>query len=209
MDDQIIVPGEWQNVDVTKEPPKGFFNNFSTHIIDFIQTLVVFGAIFALIYWQIAQPHRVSGNSMFPNFHNSDLIITDKLSYKFGDPQKGDIVVFENPRNNADHFIKRVIALPGDSIKVESEKVFVNGQLVEEVYLPDFVPTLPKGFLTEGVPIKAGDNQYYVFGDNREHSSDSREWGPIGKEKIIGKAFIRYWPIKGAGILKTCCPINF
>lgn len=208
MDDEIKVPGEWQTVDTSKEP-QGLFNNFSTHIVDFIQTLVVFGAIFALIYLFVAQPHRVSGNSMFPNFRSGDLIMTDKITYRFSEPKRGDIVVFKNPRNENEDFIKRVMAVPGDTIMVQDSKVYVNNQLLSEPYLSLNPPTYGKGYLIDGQPVKTGDNQYFVFGDNREHSSDSREWGPIGKEKIIGRVFIRYWPINALGTIKTCCPINY
>lgn len=177
-----------------------FFDNLKTHIIDFIQTLVVFGAIFALIYLFIAQPHKVSGLSMFPTFNDGDYIMTDKLSYRFGSPKKGDIIVLKNPRNEEQDFIKRIIAVPGDTLKVEESSVYVNGQRLAESYLPSGTYTRSGGFLNEGVEIKAGPNQYFVFGDNRERSSDSREWGSLTKEEIIGKVFFRYWPPKSFGL---------
>lgn len=175
-------------------PHKGFFGNLGAHTIDFIQTLVVFGAIFALIYLFVAQFHKVSGNSMFPTYHNGDYLITEKVSYKLGTPKRGDVIVLKNPRDESQDFIKRILALPGDTIKIEGNFAYVNGSRVNETYLPADTPTRSGAFLTEGVEVKAGENQYFVLGDNRNHSSDSREWGAITQKEIVGKAFFRYWP---------------
>lgn len=185
------------------EERKSFFENIGSHLIDFIQTLVVFGAIFALIYLFVAQPHKVSGNSMIPTFHNGDYILTDKISYRLGSPQRGDIIVLKNPRDESQDFIKRIIALPGDTIKVEENSVYLNGQLLKEVYLPPATLTRAGSFLTEGAEVKAGPNQYFVLGDNRGHSSDSREWGAITKEEIVGKTFFRYWPPQDFGLIRA------
>ena len=182
-------------------PSKGFFENLGSHLIDFIQTLVVFGAILALIYLFVAQFHKVSGNSMVPTFHNGDYLITEKISYRLGSPKKGDVIVLKNPRDESQDFIKRIIALPGDTIKIDNNSVFVNGGAIGETYLPTGTPTHPGSFLTKGSDIKAGPNQYFVLGDNRNHSSDSREWGSITKEEIVGRAFFRYWPIQDMGLL--------
>lgn len=175
-------------------PHKGFLGNLGAHTIDFIQTLVVFGAIFALIYLFVAQFHKVSGNSMFPTYHNGDYLITEKVSYKLGTPKRGDVIVLKNPRDESQDFIKRILALPGDTIKIEGNFTYVNGSRVNETYLPADTPTRSGAFLTEGVEVKAGENQYFVLGDNRNHSSDSREWGAITQKEIVGKAFFRYWP---------------
>ena len=208
MDPEIKVPSsDWQYQDtnqsgINPKTPGNFFDNFGAHIVDFIQTLVVFGAIFILIYLFVAQPHKVSGSSMVATFHDGDYIITQKISYKLEEPKRGDIVVFKNPRDESQDFIKRIIAIPGDNIMVKDTQVYLNGQLLNELYLAPETPTFGRNFLNDGMAVKAGDNQYFVFGDNREHSSDSREWGPIPKEKIIGKAFLRYFPIQVIGLVK-------
>lgn len=182
-------------------PQKGFFDNLGTHIIDFIQTMVVFGAIFALIYLFVAQFHKVSGNSMVPTMHDGDYLITEKISYKLGEVKRGDMIVLKNPRDESQDFIKRIIALPGDTIEVEADSVLVNGKVLKEAYLPPNTPTPSGSFLTEKNSTRAGSNQYFVMGDNRSHSSDSRAWGPITKEEIVGRAFLRYWPLKDIGLL--------
>lgn len=201
MDQEIKAPN-WNSEATSNIPDKDFFSSLGTHFIDFIQTLVVFGAIFILFYIFIAQPHKVSGSSMFPTFKDGDYIITEKLSYRFNTPQRGDVIVLKNPKDESQDFIKRVIALPGDQLKVATGLVYLNGALLPEAYLPSGTLTNGRSFLNEGTEIKAGDNQYFVFGDNREHSSDSREWGPVTKEEIIGRVFLRYWPPQSFGIFK-------
>lgn len=180
---------------------KGLFENFGTYLIDFIETLVVFGAIFALIYLFVAQFHKVSGNSMLPTMHDGDYLITEKISYKLNQPKSGDIVVLQNPKDESQDFIKRIIALPGDTIKIENNRVFVNGGTQPETYLPPNTPTRSGNFLREATTVSMDPNQYFVIGDNRNHSSDSREWGPITKDEIVGKAFFRYWPPQSIGLL--------
>lgn len=186
---------------IFQEERKGFFSSLGSHIIDFIQTLVVFGAIFALIYLFVAQFHKVSGNSMVPTFQSGDYLITEKISYRLGNPKKGDIVVLKNPRDESQEFIKRIIALPLDTIKIEGGQIYINGGELNESYLPAGTQTRSGAFLTEGTTIRADPNQYFVIGDNRSHSSDSREWGAVTKQEIVGKALFRYWPISSMGLL--------
>lgn len=183
------------------EVKKSFFENLGSHLIDLIQTLVVFGAIFAIIYLFVAQFHKVSGNSMVPTYHNGDFLITEKISYRFGEPKRGSVIVLKNPKDESQDFIKRVIAIPGDTIKIENNFIYLNGELLKETYLPANTTTNAGAYLSEGISVTAGANQYFVIGDNRNHSSDSREWGPITKKEIIGRAFFRYFPIQVIGLL--------
>jgi signal peptidase I len=173
---------------------------FSSHVVDFIQTLVVFIAIGTFIYLFIAQPHKVSGSSMFPNFHDGDYIITDKLSYRFGQPTLGDVVVFKNPRDESQDFIKRIIGVAGDKVRLENNHVYLNGKLLPEEYIATDVPTDGMAFLQEGDEITVPEGDFFVLGDNRPHSSDSRDWGYVKKGEIIGKVFLRYWPQNAIGV---------
>ncbi len=194
-------PGMYELYDSTKQ--KGFFDHIGANVIDFIQTFVVFAAIFALIYLFAAQPHRVSGNSMFPTFHSNDYILTDKISYRLHAPTRGDVVVFKNPRDESQDFIKRVIGIPGDTVSVSSSQVLVNGQAVNEYYLPPNTFTRNGAFLTEGATITVQPDTLIVLGDNREHSSDSREWGYMPYKDMIGRVFFRYWPPNVFGFFKA------
>ena len=183
------------------EEQKTIFQKAGASLVDFIQTLVVFGAIFAIIYLFVAQPHKVSGFSMVPTFQSGDFILTDKVSYKVGEPKDGDIIVLKNPRNESQDFIKRIIATPGQTLKVEGGSVFVNGIKLSENYLPPQTLSRSGSFLHEGEIVSVAPNEYFVFGDNRNHSSDSREWGAITKEEIVGKVFFRYWPPDSFGLI--------
>lgn len=182
-------------------PQKSFSDKLKDYFIEFFETIVVIGAVFALIYLFVAQFHKVSGNSMVPTYHNGDFLITEKISYRFGNPKRESVVVLKNPKDESQDFIKRVIAIPGDTIMIEGGFVYVNGEAINEPYLPEDITTPAGSFLTEGNTVKAGANQYFVIGDNRHHSSDSREWGPVTKEKLIGKALFRYWPPNAIGLL--------
>lgn len=176
-------------------------SSFKNHFVEFIETLVVFAAIGTVIYLFIAQPHKVSGSSMFPNFHNNDYIITNKIGYHLSSPQRGQVIVFQNPRDTSQDFIKRIIGLPGDKVRVEGGKVYVGGQIINEPYLPQGVETNPGAFMHEGEDVEVPAGNYIVFGDNRTASSDSREWGFVTKDEIIGQALIRYWPLNSSGII--------
>lgn len=185
------------------------FSNFSdqnkqslaSHIVEFIQTLAVFAAIGAAIYYFIAQPHKVSGPSMLPTFKSGDYIITDKVSYLFSEPERGDIVVFKNPRDEQQDFIKRVIGVPGDRVKIQNKQVYLNSEQLEEPYLKPNLETDPGLFMPEGKEVTVEPGHLLVMGDNRPQSSDSRAWGFITNAEVIGKVFLRYWPLTSIGII--------
>lgn len=204
MDDDISLPQTApSDINMYGNQKPGLMETMGGHLIEFIETFVVFGAIFAIIYLFVAQPHRVSGRSMVPTFQDGDLIFTDKVSYKIGQIKRGDVIVLKNPQKKdiEEDFIKRIIALPGDSIKVENGQVYLNGSLLKEDYLPKELKTPAGAFLREGEEVKAGENQYFAFGDNRNASSDSRSWGAMSKEEIIGRVFFRYWPPTAFGLI--------
>lgn len=136
---------------------------------------------------------------MEPNFHDSEYLLTDKVTYRFGDPERGDVIVFKAPPTHTDEFIKRIIGLPGDSVKVEDGKVFVNDVELLEPYLMDGQRTLPGKFLPDGVSKTVPANSYFVMGDNRDHSLDSRNLGFIDRQYITGKAWFVYWPPSSVG----------
>lgn len=171
--------------------------------LDLLETFVVSAAIFVIIYMFLFQPHQVDGRSMEPNFHHGEYILTDKLSYRFTDPSRGDVIVFQAPQDERLDFIKRIIGVAGDEVMVENGKVVLNGKELEENYI--FEPgEVPQGrFLREGVPVQVPNNQYLVMGDNRKNSSDSREWGFINRSDIVGRAFFVYWPFSEIGLIDT------
>lgn len=163
--------------------------------LDFLQTIVLAAALFVISYLFLFQPHQVIGNSMDPNFEDREYLLTDKISYRFRHPQRGEVIVFKSPPDPERDYIKRTIGLPGEKIKIQNGKVFINGVVLRENYLPAGSLTTPGRFLRDGQEVQIPEGFYIALGDNRNHSSDSREWGFVPRENIIGRSFLRYWPI--------------
>lgn len=146
------------------------------------------------IRYFVFQPFFVRGQSMEPSFYNGDYLLIDEISYHLREPARGEAVVFKYPHDPSQRYIKRIIGLPGELIKVENGQVTIykNGipeTLDESGYLGDSVVT------TGTTEIFLDDNEYFVLGDNRDVSSDSRRWGPVPEADIIGRVFLRAWPI--------------
>lgn len=175
-------------------------SSFTSNVVEFIQTLVIFAAIATVIYLFIAQPHKVSGPSMYPTFQDGDYIISDKVTYDFASPKRGDVIVFKDPQDTSLDFIKRVIGLPGDTVELVNGKVYVNQQQIQESYIASTIVTTGNSFLPDNQEITVPANDYFVLGDNREVSSDSRSWGYVPKNEIIGRVILRYWPPSEFGI---------
>jgi len=162
---------------------------------EILKIVIISLAIIVPIRYFLIQPFFVKGASMEPNFLDGDYLIIDEISYRFEVPQRGDVIIFRYPLDQTQFFIKRVIGLPGEKIKVIDDSVFVNGKpLNESRYL--------QGVETAGnVEVLLGDNEYFVLGDNRQASSDSRRWGEVDKKFIIGRAWLRAWPFDRLGIV--------
>lgn len=171
----------------------------SLFFLDIIETGVIALSIFIIVYLFIFQPHEVKGNSMHPSFEHADFLLTDKISYRFNNPQRGDVIVFKAPLNTQFDYIKRIIGLPGENIAVREEQIYINGKKLEESYLPDDFSTRSGRFLKNDQTANIPLGEYFVMGDNRNHSSDSRDWGTIPRENIVGKVWLRYWPLDRFG----------
>ncbi len=178
-------------------------------LFEVLQTVALALGIFAIVYLFLLQPHQVRGHSMDPNFYDGEYLLTDKLSYRIGEPKRGDVVVFAAPPTRNEDFIKRIVGLPGDTIAIKAGKVWLNDKELQENYLPATILTFGGPFLSEEKIFTLGQDEYFMFGDNRGHSSDSRFWGPIKKEDIIGRAWIVYWPPNKIGIIPRVSFANF
>ena len=173
-------------------------------LIDIVQTLLLAAAVFLVIYVFLFRPFQVNGDSMFPNFTDKEYILTNIITLNFRDPHKGEVVVFKAPPDPEKDFIKRVIGTAGDKVKVENSHVFLNGNLLNESkYLKSDIATYGGSFLKEGTEVTVPVGEFFVMGDNRNYSSDSREWGFVGKKEIIGKSFFVYWPPGKVGPVKS------
>lgn len=162
--------------------------------IDLIQSVVISFAIYIVIHQFVAQPHRVLSVSMEPTLIEEDRLIVEKLSYQFGEPGRGDIIVFRFPDNTDIFLIKRIIALPGETITIIDNQVYINGEQLDEPYIKDVLTTFPGASIDADVPFTVPEGEYIVMGDNRAQSGDSRSWGTVSEELLVGKAAFRYWP---------------
>ncbi len=163
-------------------------NYFVKTIKEVFQTAFISFGIFLFVYIFLVQPHRVQGISMLPNFENSELLLTEKVSYRLSTPKREDVIVFRAPIARKVDFIKRIIGLPGETVKIENGIVFINGREYRERH--EVIGQ------TEGnKTITLGEDEYFVLGDNRLSSSDSRTFGSVKRNLIRGKVWFVYWPI--------------
>ena len=180
-----------------QEPEKQRQQKVENPLIELVKTFVLSGVLALGIRSFVAEARYIPSGSMLPTLQINDRLIIDKLSYEFRSPERGDIVVFSptdelKKQNFKDAFIKRVIGLPGETVEVKDGQVYINGQVIQEKYIED-KPNYRFG------PVKVLDNQYLVLGDNRNNSYDSHYWGYVPREKIIGRAVVRFWPPNRVG----------
>ena len=162
-------------------------------IFEIVETIVMTLLIFAAVRLMV-QNFRIEGNSMEPNLHNGQYLIIEKISYRLGTPQRGDVIVFHYPSNPKRDFIKRIIGLPGESVEIHRGQIMIDDVPIDEAYLPNM------GSYNWG-PGVVGEDEYFVLGDNRNNSSDSHSWGMLPRDLIIGKAWFTYWPISDWGFI--------
>ena len=167
-----------------------------------IYLLCVLGAVWLVITF-VGQRTEVEGASMENTLHNGDNLIVDKLSYRFHDPERFDIIVFPFQFQDNTYYIKRIIGLPGETVQIMDDgSIYINGEKLEENYGMEVIKPETIGRAAE--PIELGDDEYFVMGDNRNDSKDSRYWTNtfVTKDEILGKAIFRYWPISEFKILE-------
>jgi signal peptidase I len=155
-----------------------------------MESLVIAVILALLIRTFILQPFYIPSGSMEPTLMIQDHIIVNKIGYRFWEPQRGDIVVFRFPRDPSKDFVKRLIGLPGEKVEIRNSQLYINGQLVPEKYLPSDI-----GDFGSFKPTVIPANSYFMMGDNRNNSDDSRNWGVLPRENVIGKAMLTYWPL--------------
>jgi signal peptidase I len=176
----------------TPAPEQKQSSGFWRFLLDVLETLI----LSALLFWgidKVSARIRVDGYSMEPSLHNGEFIIVNRLAYTLGKPERGDVIVFLYPRDPTQEYIKRVIGLAGDRVRVASGEVYVNDQLLNEPY----IAAAPRYQSEWTVP----ENSLFVLGDNRNNSSDSHNWGPVPMEDVIGRAILVYWPPKSWGVV--------
>lgn len=162
--------------------------------------LIIVGATYLIVTF-VGQRTRVSGDSMESALHNGDNLIVDKISYRFREPERYEIIVFPYKYQENTFYIKRIIGLPGETVQVKKGEVYVNGKLLGEEYGLEKIEEGKEGLAID--PITLGEDEYFVLGDNRNHSSDSRDpsVGILTKDDLIGRAWIRIWPLNSIGVI--------
>ena len=171
-----------------------------------VKIIVISLAIILPIRYYLVQPFFVKGASMEPNFENGDYLLVDEISYRFRPPERGEVIVFRYPFDPSQFFIKRIIGLPNETIEIRNDKVKIfdsshpDGVVLEEGYLASLEET--QGDMV----VRLKDGEYFVMGDNRLQSSDSRRWGTLDKKFITGRALIRLWPL---GHITTIPEVNY
>lgn len=189
------------------EPKESGRSSFWGELFEFVwetlKVVLIALVIILPIRYYLIQPFFVKGQSMVPNFHDKEYILVDKWTYQLQRPERGDVIVFRYPGNPKEYFIKRIIGLPGERVLVGDNIVTIyndrypNGFVLKEAgYLPETNPTYCGSNTTWcGHQVTLSDGEYFVLGDNREHSSDSRFFGPVNKEFFSGLAWLRLWPL--------------
>ncbi|WP_257350115.1 signal peptidase I [Pseudalkalibacillus decolorationis] len=174
---------------------------------EWLKALFIALIIAAGIRYFMFAPIVVDGESMMPTLHHQDRMIVNKLSYTVGEPERFDVIVFHAPEGK--DYIKRIIGLPGDKIEYKDDQLFVNGKKVPEPYLKEFKQILSEGNLTYNFDLSevinnttVPDGHVFVMGDNRQHSKDSRNIGPVPLEEVIGEANLIFWPVAHFNVLE-------
>lgn len=172
-------------------------------LLDIAKTIAIVIALAFLIRYFVFQPFVVEGFSMEPNFTDQEYLLINKVTYRFSAPQRGDVVVFVAPNVPGIDYIKRIIGLPGEKIGIKNQNIYINNKLLEEKYLSPDVKTVIQNDKNTSLELTLNDNEYFVLGDNRDHSSDSRVFGPLPKKNIVGKAWFSVYPWQIFGLIKT------
>ena len=185
----------------TNSVSRRFLGATGRFIVEVGKVVLVALAIIVPIRMFVVQPFSVSGSSMEDSFFHRDYLVIDEISYRFRAPERGEVIVFRFPEDRSQFFIKRIIGLPGETIRVRDGRVFVVTSEIQ--YLLDEADYLPVETITTGgdQEVVLGEDEYYVLGDNRTASSDSRVWGSLTTDDIVGRAWIRAWPFASANIV--------
>lgn len=173
----------------------------SRTFLELVLLVVIAFFIVIPIHFFVAQPFLVAGDSMIPTFHENDYLVIDRISYRFEKPARGEVVIFRYPLDPSFYFIKRIVGIPGDTVRIDKNVVTItdtNGVLMQSIIEPASV-SLSNRVLLNATTTLARD-EYFVLGDNGGASADSREWGPLQDKFIIGRALVRLWPLTKVGM---------
>ncbi len=184
-----------------EQVPTGSSGGFLSFVSETIKITLIALAIILPVRYFLIKPFYVNGASMVPTYYDGEYLIVDEITYRFNAPMRGDVIVFEYPEDHTQFFIKRVIGLPGERVVINDGFVIIyndarpDGMVLEEPYL------LPETTTLATVDTTLGEDEFFVLGDNRNHSLDSRRFGVLHADEIIGRAWLRGWPPDRIGVL--------
>lgn len=176
---------------------KGLISNKDSIFWEIVKLVFIVVVVVLPIRIYIAQPFIVSGSSMDSTFHSGDYLIIDEISYRFNAPSRGDVIVFRYPGDPSKFYIKRILGLPGETVEIKNSKVAVSTAEGEKILNEPYI----QGTTAPDNKWRLADKEYFVMGDNRMYSSDSRMWGPLKENLIIGRALVRLWPLTAVAAL--------
>jgi signal peptidase I len=187
----------WEMISSVKERPKSAELALKSwwQIAKGIDILLILGLLFRFF---VLQPFVVDGNSMEPNYHDKEYLLVNQLTYRLRAPERGETIIFRYPKDPQEDFIKRIVGLPGETLEIDHGQVYINDLLLEENYIN--VEEALSGQLSK---ITLKNDEYFVMGDNRNHSSDSRDWGALPRKNIIGRAWLNVYPLRYWGLVKN------
>lgn len=189
---------------VGKSALPAFSKNLLGFFVEVVRVVLISVAIIVPVRYFLIQPFYVKGASMEPTFHDDEYLVIDELSYRFRAPQRGEVVVLKNPRGGRDFYIKRIIGLPGERISIQSGQVRITNAAYPTGFVLDETAYLASSIRTHGdIEEELGPNDYYLLGDNRAASLDSRSFGSIAKQEIVGRTWVRVWPLKKATVFSV------
>lgn len=150
---------------------------------------VILAVVIFLLLQLVVRNFRIVGDSMFPTLESGQFMLVERVTHRFSEPRRGDIVIFEYPRALQEDFVKRIIGLPGEMVEIQGGSVYINGVALVEPYIHG-----QRTLTYHPISLTLGDGEYFVMGDNRAASSDSRTWGPLPRQNIVGRVWLCYWP---------------
>ncbi|KKM11863.1 signal peptidase I [Clostridiales bacterium PH28_bin88] len=163
---------------------------------ELLESVVIAVILATVIRFFLFQPFYIPSGSMEPTLSPGDRIIVNKLTYRFSEPNRGDVIVFKYPLDPQKDYIKRVVAVAGERVEIRNSEVYVNGEAIGEPYLPEGLVFNDFG------PVEVPRDSYFVMGDNRNNSQDSRVWGALPEQNVIGKAVLVFWPLGRLGLIR-------
>jgi signal peptidase I len=181
-----------QNI-VNELEQESVLSKIGSFFLEAIKVAVFAGITIGIVRYFLFKPFYVKGASMEPNYYDKEYLIVDEITYRFREPERGEVIVFKSPTSEKEYFLKRIIGLPSERVKVEDNKIIIyneehpQGIIIDEKYLTENTPG--------NIGISLGSDEYFVLGDNRDSSMDSRRFGSIKKSDIVGKTWLRGWPL--------------